>query len=220
MKTLAVLATLAATPAFAGQLTVSGQGSIAVAPDMATITIGVNHQAKTASDAVSQMSEAMTDVITLISEAGIGAQDMQTSALRVDRIENYNNQTGKAEFEGFRASNRLTVRVLELDQLGPLLDAVFKNGANDLGQLQFGVQDPAPHEDAARRAAVAEARAKAEVYADAAAVTLGDLVSLSESGGRGGPVPMMEMAMRADSVPVAAGEMAITATVTMVYETQ
>jgi len=220
MKALVLMATLAAAPAFAGELTVSGTGSIAAVPDMATITIGVTQRADSASQAVRMMSDAMRGIMGVIGDAGVAQTDMQTSSLRVDRIENYNNVTGQSEFEGFRASNRLTVRVLDLDSLGVLLDAVFQNGANDLGQLQFGVQDPAPLEEAARRAAVADARAKAEVYADAAAVILGDLISLNENGGRGGPVPMMEMAMRADSVPVAAGEVAINATVTLVYETK
>jgi len=178
-------------------------------PDMATITIGVAHQADSASEAVGLMSDAMAQVIDELSGAGIAPRQMQTSSLRVDRIDSYNNQTGKSVFEGFRASNRVTVQVLELGNLGGLLDVVFASGANDLGQLQFGVTDQSEALEAARRAAVADARAKAETYADAAGVTLGDLVSLTEGGARAAPVAMMEMARSADSVPIAQGEVTL-----------
>lgn len=215
-----VAACFAASTSLAGQITVSGTGEIAVVPDMATLTVGVSEQAASAGDAVSLMSDAMAVVLAELSNAGISPRNMQTSSLRVDRVEDYDNITGKRSLNGYRASNRVTVQVLELDGLGRLLDSAFDSGANDLGQLQFGVQDRAPHLQAARRLAVADAKVKAEIFADAAGVTLGDLVSLTEGGARSAPIVMMEMARQADGVPLAEGELTINATITMVYETR
>ena len=113
----------------------------------------------------------------------------------------------------------LMVRVRDLSILGEVLDAVARDGANSFEGLTFGLADPAAAGDAARRAAVADARRKAALYAEAAGVALGPLLSFAESGGA--PVPQMmaraEMAMASDAVPVAPGELTLTQRVTLTY---
>ena len=113
----------------------------------------------------------------------------------------------------------LTVRVRNLGSLGEVLDAVVKDGANRLGGVRFDVLNPEPLLNAARRAAVADARAKAALFADAAGVSLGDLIRLEEQGTGLRPQPMMEMRMMADSsgIPVAGGEVSLQASLTLVY---
>ncbi|MBK6469072.1 MAG: SIMPL domain-containing protein [Rhodobacter sp.] len=105
------------------------------------------------------------------------------------------------------------------DRDGEVLDAAVADGANTLNGLSFGQEDPRPAMDAARRAAVKDASAKAELYAEAAGVTLGRIVSIAEGGGYGGPAPMYDSAKSpAGSVPIAAGELSLTASVTVVWE--
>ncbi|MEC3859955.1 SIMPL domain-containing protein [Mesobacterium sp. TK19101] len=198
------------------QITVTGEGVAAAVPDMATISLGVSHRADSAEAAMDQVSQSVAAILDLLPRFGIDARDMQTSGLSLYPVFASASVSGADRITGFEASNGVTLRVRDLDQLGAALEAVLKTGANRLSGLSFGVQEPAPLQEAARRDAVADAMARAQVYAEAAGVTLGPVVSISENGGGYRPEPMM-MAARADSVPVAAGEATISASVTMVF---
>lgn len=200
------------------RLSVSGHGSVAVAPDMATVSVGVEHQAPGAREAMGRVSGAVAAVLARLEAAGVEARDMQTSGLGLSPVHDYGDN-GPPRLVGFRASNRVTVRIRDLARLGAVLDAVIADGANRIDGLSFGVAEPAPLRDEARAGAVADARHRAEVLAEAAGMTLGPLVSLSEAGG-GVPVPMaaMRMAEAAPPVPVVEGEVEITADVQMVFQ--
>ncbi|SNS03454.1 SIMPL domain-containing protein [Antarctobacter heliothermus] len=124
---------------------------------------------------------------------------------------------------GYYATNTVSVRVRDLDGISALLSAVLDDGANQLRNLSFSVLEPRPIEDEARRRAVADAMAKAKLYADAAGVTLGPLLELRDNAEplvrsiAGAEAMMMEEAVVAKDVPVAAGELEVRAEVTMVF---
>jgi uncharacterized protein YggE len=100
-----------------------------------------------------------------------------------------------------------------------LLDGALASGVNTLHGVSFGLQDPEPRLDEARAAAVADAWRKAELFAGAAGVSLGPILSIAEDQGMMGPTPMFRVeAAMADAVPVAAGETEVTARVTIVWE--
>ena len=105
-----------------------------------------------------------------------------------------------------------------LDEVGDVLDGLVSQGINGIDSLQFGVDDPKPHLDEARRLAVQDALGKATLYAEAAGVKTGAVTQISEQGSAGGPQPMQmaEAAMRA--VPVAAGEVGFSAQIMLVIE--
>jgi uncharacterized protein YggE len=215
----AILATAAAAEERA-TLTMTGEGRSAAAPDMATITLGVVAEADTARAAMDEASASVAALLEALTAAGIEGRDVQTSALTLNPLWNtYSSTPSKPEITGFTAANTVTVRVRALDGLGQVLDRVLDTGANSFNGLQFGLQDPQPAEDAARAAAVADARRKAELVAGAAGVSLGPIVSITEAGGVAPPQPMMRMdAAMAESVPVAAGELEIVRHVTIVWE--
>lgn len=205
----------------ARQITVTGEGVVEAAPDMATVSLGVVTEARTAAAALRANSEDMAAILSRLAEAGIADRDMQTSGLSVNpRWDNRSTSGGRPQITGFVASNQLTVRVRELAALGGLLDTLVGEGANNLGGISFGLQEPRPLQDEARRRAVADARARASLFAEAAGVTLGAVISIDELGG-GMPRPQvlgrMEMALSADAVPVAAGELSLRAQVQMVF---
>ncbi len=209
---------VAAADTPARQITVSGLGEAAAAPDMAQIRLGVAREARRADQALSETSAAMRAIMAALSEAGVAPEEMQTTGLSLSpRYHHSSNQA--PEVVGYVAQNMLTVRVTALEKLGAILDATSDAGANQIQGLSFGIAAPQPLRDAARRAAVADARARAALYAEAAGVTLGPLLSLREEGAGGGPRPMaMEMArMASDAVPVAEGELTLSARVTMVF---
>jgi len=224
MRWMMIVAVMLAAPAFAeetGRIVVSGEGQISAVPDMAVVRMGVTAEAKRARDAMAQVSETMTRVQQVLGAAGIEARDIQTTSLQLnprwDNGPRNNGQTPK--ITGYFAENGISVRVRDLAGLGDVLGAVVTDGANQFRGLSFDIAEPEPLLDEARRAAVAAARAKAELLADAAGVSLGKLIEMRE-GGSPGPMPMMaEMRTSADSfsAPVAQGEMTLSATVMMVF---
>lgn len=203
------------------QVTITGEGRVEAAPDMATFTVGVTSQADTAKAAMDRTSAGVEALLATLAQAGVEPRDIQTTGLSLNPNWNHRSDgSGPPRIEGFTAANNVTVRVRALDSLGGVLDEVLESGANTFNGLSFGLQDPAPVEDEARRAAVEDARRKAGLYASAAGVTLGRVISITEAQAQGGPQPMyrMEAAMASDSMPVAAGELSVTAEVTITWE--
>ncbi|WP_299553145.1 SIMPL domain-containing protein [uncultured Tateyamaria sp.] len=195
-------------------LSVTGQGDVAVAPDMAVISLGVVHVDKTAGDAMAKVSADATALIAVLSEQGIEARDIQTSQLNVNPVWSSYDSTDR-KITGFEARNAVTVRVRNLDGLGGVLDQVLEVGANTFNGLQFQLQDPSAAEAKARAAAVQDAMAKATQLSEAAGASLGTILSLSESGQS--PRPEMFAAARSADLPIAAGELVVTARVMMSY---
>jgi len=158
---------------------------------------------------------------SLLKEAGIEPRDIQTSQLSLNpRWERRNNNNNPPRIVGYEALNTVIVRVRDLGAVGAILDVLTQTGANRINQISFGIQKPRPHKDEARRLAVADARTKAELYAQAAGVELGPIISISENGSNPQPRAMARMgvaSMEASTVPVAAGEMGLRATVTLVF---
>ena len=214
---------LAAWPIVAGaedtppHIAVTAVGTASATPDMATVSLGVSREARTASQAMEAVASAADAVLAEIASAGIEARDVQTASLNLNPVWDQGNSR-PPQVRGYVASTVLSVRVRDLDALGGLLDAVVGEGANTLNGLSFGIAAPEPLEALARADAVRQARAKAETLAEAAGVTLGAIQSISEGGGAISPAPMMRgTMMEAAMVPVAAGELDLSVTVTVVY---
>lgn len=200
-------------------ISVSGDGLVEIKPDMATLQIGVRHQAPTAREALDLMSAGLGPVIARLRDAGIADADIQTGALGLNQIYEYPDNA-PPRVTGIEAYSTVTVRVRDIARVGSVLDGVVDDGANSLGGISFGLEDLAAALDEARAQAVADARARAEIYAAAAGVALGDVLSISEAGSYGPPLSgyEMRMDMAPAAVPVAPGEVSISASVSVVYE--
>jgi uncharacterized protein len=217
----AALALPAFVPAFADtapqrMVSVMGTGTVEAAPDMATLMIGVTSQADTAAAALSANSAATEALIARLTASGVETRDMQTSNLSINpNWAGYDSST--PTISGYVATNMLTVRVRKLDTTGAVLDAAVAEGANTLNGLVFGLADPDPAFSEARKAAVADARAKAELLAEAAGVTLGPVLSIADGGAMTDPAPMYREAVSAAPVPVVGGELGLVATVNVTF---
>lgn len=201
-------------------LTITGSGSASAPPDIATLSTGVETRADTAKAALAANSEAMASVIETLKAAGVAEKDIQTSGLSVQPVyedSKLRSYAGGTEIDHYVATNGVTVVVRDLAGLGSVVDALVGSGANRLGGVSFGFADPAPLQDEARRQAIADARRAAEVYAAAAGVKLGQVLTIEDFGGSG-PVPLGAVArFAAESVPIATGESSITASVRVVW---
>lgn len=232
MRVLAALAPLAllatALPAYAGTIAIEGRGEVRAAPDMATINSGVTTQGATAREALDANTGAMTELIAALKEAGIEARDIQTSGFSVNPNYVYSDARDDLGYSlpprinGYQVSNSVTVVVRDLEELGSILDRSVTVGANTVNGVSFSVADPAELLNEARRAAFADARAKAELYASVAGAELGDLESISERQDFNGPQPYPMYAraevQSAADVPVEAGEMSFAITVNVAWD--
>ncbi len=219
--TAAVLMPLA-TPSLAQEtnaatIIVTGTATVEAAPDIATLSIGVATQAETAAAAMAANSAAVIAVMARLTASGVEARDMQTSNLSLFPVWSDRSASIPA-LTSYSAQNQLTVRVRDLDTLGAVLDAAVADGANTLNGLTFGLANPEPTLDEARKAAVVAARVRAELLATAAGLKLGRIVAITEGGASTDPVPMFREAASDAGVPVAGGELGLSASVTVRYE--
>lgn len=204
-------------------LNLGAYGETRVAPDMATITLGVMTQGKTAAEAMQANATRMAAVMASLRKAGIADKDIQTSNL------NLNPQYRYVENEppvliGYQASNNVTIIVHDLKRLGSAVDASVGAGANQVQGIAFGLEDPTTAENAAREAAVKALAAKAELYARATGYRITRLVSLTEGGGYVSPppMPMERFAMAAQAkdagTSISGGELKVRVDVSGLYE--
>ncbi|MEM9235075.1 MAG: SIMPL domain-containing protein [Pseudomonadota bacterium] len=214
-----------ASPAEAPRtLSVSGQGQAFGTPDMAMMQFGVVAQGRTAGEAMAANAEAMTAVRNRLRELGIAARDMQTANFSLSPVyERYDRNSSNQEqrkIVGYNVNNTLSVRLRDIEKVGDTIDAAVASGANNLNGLSFGFQDQSDLEDEAKRAAVKEARATAELLAEEAGVQLGRVMTLSVSSynPRPQPVAMARMEAADMATPIEAGESSLSANVSMTFE--
>jgi uncharacterized protein YggE len=196
-------------------------GETRIAPDIASINLGVQTDGKTAAEALGANAARMSAVMASLRKAGIADRDIQTSNLNLNPQYRYvENQP--PVLIGYQASNQVTVTVRDLKRLGPAVDATVSAGANQVNGISFGLADPTTAENAAREAAVKALAAKADLYARATGYRVVRLVNLSEGGGYAPPPPMPMMAVRAQmkdaGTPVAGGELTVRIDITALYE--
>ena len=214
-----IAGTLLPAPALAQSMppaviSTTGEATVSVAPDLAQIDGGVTSEAKTAREASDANNAAMGKVLLALKSAGIEEKDFQTSRLSL-QPQSAPNRPGPSTIVGYRASNRVTVRLREMAKLANVIDTMVGAGANDIGGINFMVSQASKLLDEAREQAIADARRKAEIYAKAAGVTLGAPLSISEEGAPG-PMPYRKMvAGMAASAPVAQGEETLRVTVSV-----
>jgi uncharacterized protein YggE len=214
-----IAGTLLAAPALAqtmppAVISVTGEATVSVAPDLAQIDGGVTSEAKTAREASDANNAAMGRVLLALKGAGIEEKDFQTSRLSL-QPQSAPNRTGPSAIVGYRASNRVTIRLRDVTKVANVIDTLVGAGANDIGGINFMVSAASKLLDEAREQAIADARRKAEIYSKAAGVTLGAPLSISEEGAPG-PMPYRKMAAgMAASAPVAQGEETLRVTVSV-----
>lgn len=216
LMTAPVIPALADT---AGRITVTGEGRVDGAPDLATVMLGVTTDGTTAAEAMAANTIKLGMMLEQLRAGGIEDRDIQTSGLSLNPTWSQPTDGTAPKIAGYQATNQLTVRVRALDKLGGILDRAVSDGANTFNGLNFELANPAPALDEARKRAVADAMARAKLLAGAAGLSLGPVVSIAEGGDMGMPRPMFRMdAVAASAVPVAAGEITTAATVTMVFD--
>jgi uncharacterized protein YggE len=229
------LAALAAIPGFAATaaaqtpaaailpdgtiLDVTATGRTVRTPDLATIDAGVVTQAPTAAAALRDNAARMTGVLAALKKAGVESRDIATSTVRLNPQYRYQDNQPPA-ITGYQATNTVTVKFRDIAKAGGILDALVAEGANQIDGPNLSLANPDAALDEARTDAVARARARAELYARAAGLSVSRIVSIDENGENAGappPRPMMfaRAEVAAPKTQIEPGETDVTVTLSV-----
>jgi uncharacterized protein len=219
---LATSAAPARAQAPPARVVVSGEGKVNVTPDLAQVRSGVTTNAKNVKEAVESNSRIMAAIITALTESGIAQKDIQTAQFSIQPVYSSQDQHSESKLTAYRVSNQVIAKIRHIDKLGDVLERLATAGATDVWNIDFMVSDPSKALDEAREAAIADARRKAEVFARAAGVTLGRVVTIEEEGAAAEPLSMrnrpMAAARDAAAVPIASGENTVRAVVAVGFD--
>ena len=202
-------------------ITVNGEGKVKVKPDTASLSIGVQATASTATEALNQANTSAAALIAALKSAGVDSNDITTSGLSI--YPQYSS-TGNT-ITGYQASNNVSVTVRDIDATGPVIDAAAAAAGDNvtIGGVSFYVDDTEALIGAARTDAINNARKRAGEYADAAGVVVGGVLQISEVSVSNPPL-FYERSVAADSsvagapTPIETGTQDLTVSVTVVYE--
>lgn len=207
-------------------ISVEGTGKASAVPDIAAVSFGVQTgRQTTAQQAMKNLTAKMTDVVTAVKAQGIEDKDITTDSLSLQPEYDWND--GKQIARGFQATQTLYVKVRDLDKIGDLLAAVTGEGVNQIGGVEFTMDDPEVLQAAAREKAIVKAEAKAKLLAEQLGKSIKRLKGFSEGGGyapmadyRKANVMMESVGGGAtpSSVPVPTGEQEVNVSVSLIYE--
>jgi len=194
-------------------ITVTGNGSVNATPDKASFDFGVQVNAATAAEATSKANQQAQAIIDAMKNAGVSSSDIQTSSVSLWPQTSSDGQT----ITGYQASNSVTVTT-SIDMAGSLVDDATKAGANNVNGPNLSVSDQSTYYAKALKLAVDDAKSQAQALADAAGLTLGGILHISNYGSTPTPI-YADYSKAASSVatPIQAGTQQVSATVTVVY---
>jgi uncharacterized protein len=199
-------------------ITVVGGGKASGTPDVAHVNIGIDTEAASVQQAVSDNQAKMTALLEALKGLKIQDKDIQTTNYSV-----YTQQAPSPDGKtstmpvSYHVSNQVDLTVRDVSQLSDILDKAVAAGANNIYGVSFSVDDTSKLEADARAKAVADAKARAASLAQLAGVELGDVVSLSEVIGNNGPVYAMAAGMGGGGTPIQPGELSVQMSVQVTF---
>ena len=205
---------------------VNGEGKVTAVPDIATLSLGIEAQEATVSEAQARASEAMDRVMTALEDNDVAEKDIQTQYFSIQKVTRWDEEKQQEIVIGYRVSNMVTAKIRDIDNAGLIIDAVVTAGGDltRIDNISFSIDDPSVYFDEVREKAMADAKAKAEHIATLAGVGLGKPTYISESsylpspiyprvyyeGGMAPPAPVPAPA-------ISPGEMEVTLSVQIAY---
>ena len=199
-------------------ITMAGTGRVALTPDIATLTLGVDIARPELTAAQTEASATMEDVIQTLRDGGVDEQDIQTASYAIYTERDYSKTN--QPITGFHVVHTVSVTVRDIDSAGTLLQATIDAGANNVQGVSFGLEDNQAAVTRARELAVADARATAESLANLTSTRLGRIIDITESTSAVAPVDRDAGAVAGDggAVPINPGQTEVSVVVTITWE--
>lgn len=201
-------------------VTATGEGKALAAPDQAEMSFGVTTQGTDSKKVLDDASKKAEAIIAALKKAGIDDKDLQTSGVNLYPQQEY-REGAAPRITDYQASVQVRATIKKIDETGDVITAAANAGATDIGGPTFTLSDQSTSRAEAIDTAVEDARARADVMAKAAGKSVGDVVSISESGVSAPPIYYGDTRAAADakaSVPIETGTLDVTANVTVVFE--
>lgn len=164
------------------EITVSGEGNILVSADTAVVNIGVNIRDRNALKAQQRANEVIAAVRKVLTDNGIAAEDINTGYVELFTIYDYDYSSGSDAVSMYTANSMLAIQLKDMTQVGKVIDLAFGAGANSLNGVSFSASDTDAARKEALKAAVEQARVKAEVLAEAAGLKITGIEAINEGG--------------------------------------
>jgi uncharacterized protein YggE len=203
-------------------ISLSAAGAVKTPPDKVDISTGVTSEAKSAREALDRNTEAMIKVVEALKAEGIDAKDIQTTNFSVNPVYDQRplDKPAPPVVVGYRVTNQVRITLHDIKKLGGILDKIVTLGANEINSIEFGVDEPEALKDEARKLAIKNVTDNAKLYAEAAGIGLGPILSISEEESSYQPrfaaaPAVMEMAK---DVPIEAGTATVEVRVRVVWE--
>ncbi len=201
---------------------VNGSAKMMVAPDIATLSLGVEAQADTVATAQSQAAAAMDRVVTALKSGGVAENDIQTQYFNISPVIVYDQTTQQPVTTGYQVTNTVTAKIRDIANVGSIIDATAAAGSDltRINNLSFSVDDPSIYNSQLRGEAMANAQATAGQLAQLAGVTLGKVTYVSESASA--PPPIYQVSpggapAPAPATPISPGQTEVSLSVQVVY---
>jgi len=207
-------------------LSVTGRGEVLVDPDQAVIQVGVRAEEVSAKAAQQEVNKTVQKVLDGLSALAIEPDEIQTSQLSLQAVyadSRNRREAGEPRIIAYRASYTLSIKTKDLGQISTVIDSALEAGANQLSGVRFGLEDRQSTRKSALKKAVADAREKAVVIAEAAGTRLGSILTIVEAGAVVRPVVMGRSAVMAAEVSgsptvVMPGQVTVSGQVTIRYQ--
>lgn len=159
-------------------ISVNGEGRVSLAPDVVMMSVGVDERDADLNTAQSAAAEKMDAIIAALKANGVAEADIQTGNYSISAERDYEKEGQPVT--GYIVSHTVTAKIRQIDNAGNVVSAAIDAGANNVGGIWFGLDDPAAAIQQARELAVADAEAKATELARLANATLGPIQVISE----------------------------------------
>lgn len=203
-------------------ITIAGEGKVTAIPDVAVVMLGMHTERKNVAEAQRENTRVINSLIDRVKQLGVAKEDVVTSQYTV--YPQYDYDDGRQRLRGYSVDQQLTVKVRDFEDISPLISTVGELGLNQVGGVQFTIDDPESFRQQARVKALAQAKAKAQALAGAAGVRLGRIIEFSEgSSSFPPPMPYLERAVGLGGDAAAApviepGSQEVLVSVTVRYE--
>lgn len=215
----------------ANVISVTGSGDVIAVSDIATLTVNLNKEGKTAKEAQDLLNESITKTLSYLKDQKIEDKDIKSEYGGLSPKYSYEQPacftypcpTRDPKIIGYVATQSINIKIREVDNASVVRTGLAEIGVTDINGPTFSIDDEEGFKNDARSKAIAEARSKAEVLAKELGVTLGKVVSFSENNNNYYPMYGKEMMSQSVSMDAGAptlpkGENKITSNVTITYE--
>jgi hypothetical protein len=208
------------------RFSVIGSGTVYAKADIANISVGLKTGAKkTAAEATKESTTKMNNIIGELKKLSIEEKDIKTSDYNLSPVYNYTNDRGQ-ELVGYEVSQNLTLKIRDLNKIGDVIAKTTEQGANQVGNISFTIDDEFALKNQARELAINKAKEKAELIARQSGMKLGEIKSVFESSDAVSPIMYSNAKMELSSgaadqmaaPSIQTGQNEIKVDVTLVYE--